>query len=296
MASRRFRSRKVPRFSPSGDDQIGEVRGSVVFMNRVFREWLDMVAVRLENLITPIGTLQMTTLAEEPEGWLFYNGQQVDGRKYRALGEKLGQTGDIITLPDYRDRIAMGAGNIVALGGFAGAAQVVLTVEQLARHAHPIIDLGHKHAAIDRGHTHDLHIDSHSHEAGEDPAAKHVHGITDPGHAHGSPNHLHGGGASFTAGNELAAGSDHPRAEPANTGSAGVVITSNTTGITGTGEATADLEIIVEDAEINGTASAGRSDIRVHDAKTGISMATEGDNAPIDIVPPVFGINWMVKT
>lgn len=296
-----LRKKTIPGFAPRGDEVIGNTRqGQPVTISQEFWRWLSLLATRLQSNVEAPGTIQMTAAATEPEGWLFLNGQSVDANLYPDLEGIFGATAGIITLPDYSGRIAMGAGAIVDLNGTAGAETVTLTRNEMPKHNHGVSDPGHLHAAIDRGHSHDLQLDSHAHEVTEVEGQEHVHGITDPGHSHGitDPGHVHGDTADVTANNYVTDGSDRELAIDQNTGSAttGITVNSAATGITETDESTTDLSLVASDAEVTGAVSKSQADIRVHKARTGITTLDDGEGQPFSIIPPVFGVNYMVKT
>lgn len=106
----------------------------------------------------------------------------------------------------------------------------------------------------------------------------HGHTITDPGHSHGftgaphshtitDPGHTHTAAALGTL-DALTMGAGTSTAASGNTGSA-------TTGIT------------VDAATAGGTVASGT---------TGITVANTGSGDPVDITPPVMGVNWLIKT
>lgn len=293
-----LRSKKVVSFSPRGI--IGHLtERKEVLLSNPFRQYLDQFRFRIENMAEPAGTVKMSFAATEPEGWFFLNGQTVDERLYPDLAEIFGAIDGIITLPDYTDRIAMGAGSIVALNGTAGAETVTLSREEMPRHNHGVTDPGHTHGAVDRGHTHDIQPDAHDHEATEDEDSQHTHSLPATTHTHTATQnaHDHSGGVEFTAGNELAAGTDYPRPESARTGSANeaISISEDGIGISETGEPSDPLVLEVSEEETTATAIKSRADIHVHKSKTGIETVEDGDGAPFSIIPPVFGVNWLVK-
>lgn len=301
LADRRYRSRKVPRFSPSGDDQIGNLSGGGVVASRLLLDWFDMVAIRLENMMTRAGSVIMTHEAGEPEGWLLLNGQQVTERLYPRLAAIYGATDGMVTLPDMSNRLAMGAGSLVALNDTAGVSEITLTTEQMPRHNHPVIDPGHLHGAEDRGHIHDRQDDSHKHTGEEaDQGNQHKHSLEGVDHAHttSQTDHVHANGLGFTVDNQLAAGADHPRPVLADTGGeqANITIDDSALGSLETGEPVDPLEIVVSEAETFGTNMSGCADIRVHKSKSNISTDAVGDNASINILNPVRGFNFLVKT
>jgi len=165
--------------------------------------------------------------------------------------------------------------------GISGASTATLTVEQMPRHSHAITDLGHTHGASDRGHSHDLQMDSHTHEAQEDPDNKHTHAINDPGHFHGDVS-VRGGRVSGSGANRYQPGGN-------------TATTTETTGIV-IEESPDDITLIVDSAEVSGSALMSSADIRVHKARSNISIDDNGDGASFSILNPVFGVNYLVKT
>lgn len=237
--------------------------------------------------IPPAGTYVPTALSEEPPGnaWKLCNGQalSIEGypRLYAIYGKTYGGTSTTFNLPDWSDRIGMGAGDIVALGDTAGAETVTLTRKEMPKHNHGVSDPGHTHNAKDRGHAHDLRIDSHTHEVTEVEGEEHTHEITDPGHTHrdrtaiGETDGADGTGAPLY--------------------DADGVTSLEVTGIT-IEKSTDPLSLSASEADVTGTASKAQADIQVHKAQTGIKTLDDGDGQPFSIIPPVFGVNWMVKT
>jgi len=266
-------SRNIPSVAPRGDTHIGNVKGDKVYITREFLRWLDSFRVRVQDMRDGAGTIRMTSAAVEPDGWLFLNGQLVEERLYPDLAEIFGATGGYITLPDYSDRIAMGAGALVSLNGTAGAATVTLTTTELPTHNHAVVDKGHTHGATDKGHGHGFQAQSHTHEVTE---SAHTHTINDPGHTH----------SSGVVGGPVEAGTGGTGGGSGSTGSSATGISVNS--------ATTDVEI--DPAEVSGDVMKGRAEIKVERAQSNISTQGNGDQQPFSIIPPVFGVNWMVKT
>ena len=268
-----WRSRNLPNLAPRGDTQIGEVKGSKVFITREFLNWLNSFRIRVQDMREPAGVIRMTAGTVEPDGWLFLNGQVVEERLYPDLAEIFGASGGYVTLPDYSDRIAMGAGSLVALNGTAGAATVTLTINELPTHNHAVTDKGHTHGAMDKGHGHGFQAQSHTHETTETP---HTHTVTDPGHTH----------TSGVAGGPVEAGSGGTGGGSGSTGSA----------TTGVSVDAATTSVVIDPAEVSGDVLKGKAEITVAKARSNITTEDNGDQQPFSIIPPVFGVNWMVKT
>ena len=105
-------------------------------------------------------------------------------------------------------------------------------------------------------HSHAVTDPGHDHTFNPTP---HSHGVTDPGHDHGGST----GGAP-----DAAAGVDQATVEAGTTASA-------TTGIS------------VDPATAGGS---------IATKTTGISIQDAGDGQPVNIIPPVIGVNWLVRT
>lgn len=88
--------------------------------------------------VVPVGAVTMWMLTAPPSGWLVCNGQQVDAATYPALAALLGATSGMVTIPDLRDRLPIGASASRPLRSTGGAASVTLTGAQsgMPSHAH----------------------------------------------------------------------------------------------------------------------------------------------------------------
>lgn len=103
----------------------------------------------------PIGSICFYAGATEPENYMFCNGQEVSRSTYATLWQRLGSTygdGDGSTtfnLPDWRDRVGVGTGNMGGVGdaglidnydtgrGDTGGADAVkLSTSQMPSHSH----------------------------------------------------------------------------------------------------------------------------------------------------------------
>ena len=93
------------------------------------------------------GTIKLWTGSGVPDStWAFCNGQAVNRQNYAALFARIGTTygvGDGINtfnLPDFRDKFAVGAGNIYSRGDDGGSANAIVV-----SHTHSVTDPGHPH-------------------------------------------------------------------------------------------------------------------------------------------------------
>ena len=105
---------------------------------------------------TPSGSLLMWPTASAPSGYLLCNGSAVSRTTYAALFAVVGTTfgaGDGSTtfnLPNYADRMPIGAGTIAAsIGASGGSATTTLSTSNLPSHSHSatstVTDTGHQH-------------------------------------------------------------------------------------------------------------------------------------------------------
>lgn len=78
------------------------------------------------------------------------------------------------TTPNFTDRFIIQANGTYAVGDVGGEAEVVLTVNQLPAHSHPVTDPGHIHDIDDSGHIHPIQDDMHTHQAVNDPHNHHA--------------------------------------------------------------------------------------------------------------------------
>ena len=104
--------------------------------------------------LVPTGTLHMWPTSVPPSGHLLCNGQAVSRTTYSSLFSILGTTfgsGDGSTtfnLPNYADRMPIGAGTIASsVGASGGSATTALSVSNLPSHNHSasVSDPGHQH-------------------------------------------------------------------------------------------------------------------------------------------------------
>lgn len=93
------------------------------------------------------GTIKLWSGSSVPDTtWAFCNGQAVNRQNYAALFARIGTTygaGDGINtfnLPDFRNRFAVGSGNLYSIGSIGGTKDAVVV-----SHSHTINDPGHFH-------------------------------------------------------------------------------------------------------------------------------------------------------
>jgi len=99
----------------------------------------------------PTGVLTMWSTGTAPSGWLLCNGAAVSRTTYAALFAVVGTTfgaGDTTTtfnLPDYRDRMPIGANTIAASIGATGGSKDAILVSHSHTASTSISDPGHRH-------------------------------------------------------------------------------------------------------------------------------------------------------
>lgn len=256
-----------------------------------------------------VGQLVAGVVPPTSGGWLLCNGSPVNKADYPELyAVLLGKVGeDTLTfnLPDFSDRIPMGAGSVVDVLATGGEAAHTLTVEELPAHVH---DVGaHTHTTEDHTHTQQAHNhtqDAHTHiqqshthnqDAHNHTQAVHSHGVVDPGHSHDVPvrNSLSAFGTGVIA--------------------AGANVTPNSARTSDTALTNITLGGV---AAVNNPATASNQHaVAVNNAATATNQAATAVNNPANVVvnpsdqyqtgsngqgesfpiiPPVIGVNWFI--
>lgn len=102
----------------------------------------------LDNVKT--GTVAGFLTSAVPQGWLLLNGQTITAADWPALAAYLTANGLSLTLPDYRDRMPIGAGNLYS-GTSTGGSKDAVAVSHT--HTGP----SHTHPGFDHNHATGLH-------------------------------------------------------------------------------------------------------------------------------------------
>jgi len=106
----------------------------------------DNISDATIQLLQPTGSLLMWPKDTAPTGFLLCNGDPVSRETYAGLFDVIGTTfgvGDESTtfnLPDYRDRMPIGAGTTYSVNSTGGSADAIVV-----SHTHTITDPGHTH-------------------------------------------------------------------------------------------------------------------------------------------------------
>lgn len=230
----------------------------------------------------PVGSAMVWTEEVAPVGWLLADGGSYAVADKAALfnvyGYRYGGAGDVFNVPNWRNRLLMGAGDIVQLNRTEGAEEVTISTDNMPAHTHGLTDPGHSHAVENDPHTHTFTGTAHTH-AVTDPG--HVHAITDPTHNHASIEGPSGAPTEAQAG----VGGGYAWEYPAATGSSatGITIDSHTTGVTNQNTAAGGTN---SDETVTGAAAS---------STTGASVASAGGGTALSVLNPVFGVNVIIK-
>ena len=95
----------------------------------------------------PVGMIAMYGSERDPEGWMRCDGRLLDRTSYAKLFSAIGtaygfSSATNFRLPDFRDRSAVGTGNIYQVGNRGGSGSITLNVRQLPAHTHEIGEVG----------------------------------------------------------------------------------------------------------------------------------------------------------
>lgn len=150
----------IEELNPAGD-LCSEMLKALQLRNqmREFLDWLldadgnieDSVLESIADRLTPIGSMQLWSSQSMPSAkWLLCNGQAVSRTTYASLFARIGTiygSGDSSTtfnLPNFTDRVPIGAGGNYQAGATPGAATVALSESEvpLKPHFHGIGDKG----------------------------------------------------------------------------------------------------------------------------------------------------------
>ena len=240
----------------------------------------DKVLEQIKPIALPVsispfftGDLKNTLSKTPQEGWLLCDGTIYLITAFPALAAVIGSqsllVGDPVNsfrVPDFRQKVAIGAVDNTQVNLTVGQNSQVLSVANLPTHTHTINDPPHNHSISDPGHNHSV----------SDPG--HNHPVFDPGHAHSlypyrryaEGNGTRSDGAELT---QIPGGSNtFPSVQNANTG---VSIGAVGTGIW-----------------INASASG----ISSNSNKSNVTVNNTGSNSQIDMRQAAIAVNVLIKT
>lgn len=220
-------------------------------------------------------------------GWLKCDGTGVSKavypELYAILAGMVDEDAENFNLPDFRDRIPMGAGSIVNVLAAAGESAHTLTVAEMPEHAHD--SAAHSHTTEEHYHTTPNH--THSIEAHTHSIPSHTHNVTIPGHSHTIPgrnNSALGASGRFpvtngtgTVNDTISTGSD---------GGGTFATTSGGSGTTGANSAGGNTN--------SGGAGNTSAETVTVNAGGGGATSTQGQGEAFPIIPPVLGVHWFI--
>lgn len=142
----------IEELNPAGD-LCSELLKALQLRNqmREFLDWLldtdgsieDSVLESIADRLTPIGSMQLWSSQSMPSAkWLLCNGQAVSRTTYASLFARIGTiygSGDSSTtfnLPNFTDRVPIGAGGNYQAGATVGSAEITLTEAQVPLKPH----------------------------------------------------------------------------------------------------------------------------------------------------------------
>lgn len=176
------------------------------------------------NVVVPVGGILDFPIATPPSSqWHLADGTAISRAAYPSLFTLIGTTFGVgngtttFNLPDYRDRMSIGAGTTYAAAATGGASTHTLTKAEIPTGLHTLTDPNHTHSITDPNHS---------------------HGVTDPGHVHSISGKSSGAGTTVAM--TLSATN-----QSQNTGSntTGVTVNSGSTGITGANSASSGVSL-----------------------------------------------------
>lgn len=144
-------------------DRFKQLLRNNTLLNQLFGWLLDgdgnlseEAAASIESYIGPIGMIVMWGGSSIPsDSWLVCNGQAVSRTTYPILFERYGTTwgvGDGSTtfnLPNFQDRIPIGAGSTAVNSVAAGGSTVALSINNIPQHRHNVAILIPGHGGED---------------------------------------------------------------------------------------------------------------------------------------------------
>lgn len=284
----------------------------------------QFVADYLENSLSGFDSIKAGTIMEwasptlPDSNWQFCEGQAVSRTQYAVLFARIGTAygeGDGSTtfnLPDFRNRMPIGAGQTYALGTRGGSANLVVPA-----HTHATSATSTFVGTALPAHTHaftgnSLPVHSHNFDGTALPA--HHHTVSDPGHTHvprphtgdywagGSSNYVIGypPGFNFQAGSRSPDGSiDGSRAVTGYDLTLGAaVLQTSTTGVNialqsaGTPSGTISSTSAGSVDGINSSTSAG---IPSGTVTTSVTLSTTGVTGTNQNLPPYLAVRFIIK-
>lgn len=144
------------------NDTLEAVQNKLGVDNDSDTSTIDYRVRTLESEITPSGVVSMFAGAAAPTGWLLCNGAAVSRTTYADLFAVVGSTygagngSTTFNVPDFRDRVPVGAGSSYSLGQAIGALtdSITLSSANLPKHTHNVDPPSTPVSIVDGGHAH----------------------------------------------------------------------------------------------------------------------------------------------
>ena len=270
-----------------------------------------------------VGQIVAGLVPPSSTAWLKLDGTEVNKVDYAALWQALeGTVTDTETtffLPNFVDRLPMGAGTVATLGGTAGTDGITLAPDNLPTHSHTI--LAHTHTTEAHTHTQNAHThtqDAHTHTQNSHNHGQIAHNHTQDAHTHTQNAHTHtlndaGHNHDFSVRQTSAVGAQAQVTASNNSGAAATHnTTTDTTGITAqnatatnqnaTATNQAQEAVNIQETATNQNATATNQNTTATNQSTTVTVneaeAAEtgevGDFESFPIIPPVIGVHWYI--
>jgi microcystin-dependent protein len=275
------------------------------------------------QIVIPAGVMWDFAGAAAPSGWFICDGSAKSRTVYAALYSALGGAsspwgqGDgsnTFNIPDFRGRMAIGAGQGAgltnrALGANGGAEAHALATAELANHGHTIVagSDSHTHTINEgAGHTHPFTNNPHNHALNEGGGhnhnhaeSAHFHGVNENPHTHrvwwetNGPTGPAGGvdeGVDYT----ITFGSEpiHRWNLPSEPATTNLGVLPATTGIANQPAVTGAT---IGAASITAQVQAAKTSLTINPAASGIQLSSTGNNAPFPTMAPYLAANKIIK-
>lgn len=171
---------------------------------------------------------------------------------------------------DLRDRFVVGAGNSYNPGVAGGSTTATLSTSNLPSHNHGVNDPGHAHGVNDPTHSHTVNIFDGGHS----------HGVNDPSHSHSNPAGGWGQAGTDNGGGTFISGPNQYGSRSA----------QNTNG------AYTGISIQGSGSNITANSNGAYTGISIYGSGTGISIQNTGGGAAFSILPPYYGVCYIMRT
>jgi microcystin-dependent protein len=144
------------------NDTLEAVQNKVGVDNDTDPTSFDFRIRTLEDEVTPTGSVTMFAGAAAPSGWFLCNGQAISRTTYATLFALVGTTygagngSSTFNVPDFRNRVPVGAGTSYSLNQAVGnlTQDITLAATNLPKHTHKVTPATTSVVFTDPGHSH----------------------------------------------------------------------------------------------------------------------------------------------